>query len=111
MFNIIKRIFTLLLLAGLLGFALPAFAQNQSGIIAYAAVVDGVSQINLIDLNGNVVNISDGKGNDAYPAISPDGQLVVFASDRTSNWEIYVSDVSGGNVTQLTNNGFNNKYP
>src|SRR5438128_544535 len=111
MFNFTKRASTLLLLAGLMVFTLSAAAQDQSGMIAYTAVVNGVKQINLIDFNGNAVNISDGQGNDDYPSVSPDGQSVVFASDRTGSWQIYTADLNGGNVTQLTTNDYNNVYP
>jgi len=111
MFNFTKRAFTLLLLAGLIVFTIPAAAQDQLGKIAYTAVVNGVSQINLVDLSGNAVNISDGQGNDSSPSLSPDGQQVVFASDRTGNLEIYVAASDGTNMTQLTTNGYNNAYP
>ena len=41
------------------------------------------------------------------PEWSPDGGLITFMSDRDGDWEIFVMDSDGGNVTQLT---FNNDY-
>lgn len=42
---------------------------------------------------------------DDHPAISPDGKKVAFTSNRDerANWEIYVMDITGGNVRRLTN--------
>ncbi|MFB3829613.1 MAG: protein kinase, partial [Bryobacteraceae bacterium] len=40
---------------------------------------------------------------EGYPDISPDGKRIVFASDRTGNWEIWVSDPDGSKAVQLTN--------
>ena len=41
---------------------------------------------------------------DAYPLLSPDGSKILFESDRTGNWEIYVMNPDGKDVVQLTNN-------
>jgi TolB protein len=36
------------------------------------------------------------------PQLSPDGRRVAFASDRSGDWEIWVSDIYGTNPLQLT---------
>jgi Tol biopolymer transport system component len=36
------------------------------------------------------------------PAYSPDGKRIVFASDRTGSWELWVTDSEGSNPIQLT---------
>lgn len=38
----------------------------------------------------------------SYPHPSPDGSKVVFHSDRTGRSQIYVVDIDGGDVRQLT---------
>ena len=38
----------------------------------------------------------------AYPHPSPDGSRVVFQSNRTGTPQIYVMDIDGGNIVQLT---------
>ena len=42
---------------------------------------------------------------DAIPALSPDGQRVVFISDRSGETEIWVADAGGSNPIQLTSMG------
>jgi Tol biopolymer transport system component len=39
---------------------------------------------------------------DHEPRISPDGNRIVFSSSRTAHFEIWVSDLDGSNLTQLT---------
>ena len=39
---------------------------------------------------------------DAMPQLSPDGRRVAFTSDRSGEWEIWVSDIDRTNPLQLT---------
>jgi TolB protein len=41
-------------------------------------------------------------GTDTAPAISPDGQKVAFMSRRDNNWEIYIVNIDGSELTRLT---------
>ncbi len=41
---------------------------------------------------------------DTAPALSPDGRQVVFMSQREGNWDIYLINVDGSNLRQLTDN-------
>jgi Tol biopolymer transport system component len=45
------------------------------------------------------------------PQISPDGKRMAFASDRSGHYEIYVCDIDGRNVAQLTSMGVNARAP
>lgn len=47
---------------------------------------------------------------EAYPAVSPDGRYIVFASNRTGNSNIYRLDVSTGDQLQLTK-GMGEEFP
>ena len=49
--------------------------------------------------------------NDGYPMLSPDGKLILFESDRYGTSEIYVMDVDGKNLKQLTHNQFHDNSP
>lgn len=39
---------------------------------------------------------------DAYPAFSPDGQWIAFASKRNGGWDIFVAPADGGPAQQIT---------
>ncbi len=62
--------------------------------------------------DGNIIMMNpDGSGkttitntaNDLEPAMSPDGNRVVFMSERDGNQEIYVINTNGTGLTRLTN--------
>ena len=47
----------------------------------------------------------------SYPSPSPDGSQVVFQSNRTGRWELFVMGADGGDVRQLTNAPGDNVTP
>jgi TolB protein len=46
--------------------------------------------------------LTDGNWNDLAPAISPDGKLVAFASNRSGYYNLYLLDLASGQTTRLT---------
>jgi dipeptidyl aminopeptidase/acylaminoacyl peptidase len=54
---------------------------------------------------------ADGKGGSLDPAWSPDGSQVVFASNRGGTPELWVVNLDGGNLRQLTNDGRMARFP
>jgi eukaryotic-like serine/threonine-protein kinase len=56
--------------------------------------------------------ITSWAGFDCYPSLSPDGNSVVYASDRNGDFELYVKQLTaGGREMQLTSDGFENLQP
>lgn len=47
----------------------------------------------------------------AYPRWSQDGERVLFQSNRSGKWQLYVMDANGSNVQQLTQGDHNNNFP
>ena len=82
-----------------------AFTSNRTGNFeVYSMNPDGTGIVNLTN-NG----AQDGGGDRGAggPSWSPDGQRIAFDSTRTGPFEILAMDADGGNVTQLTNGGWN----
>jgi len=48
------------------------------------------------------VQLTTGDFDDREPSVSPDGTKVVFTSNRGGAWDLYLLDLSSGEVTQLT---------
>jgi Tol biopolymer transport system component len=82
-----------------------AFTSNRTGDYeVYSMKADGTGVVNLTNNGGQ-----DGGGDRRAggPSWSPDGAKIVFDSTRTGPFEIFSMDSAGGNVTQLTNGGWN----
>jgi Tol biopolymer transport system component len=47
-------------------------------------------------------NLTNNSAEDVFPAWSPDGSQIAFASDRDGNFEIYVMNADGSDVRRLT---------
>lgn len=78
-----------------------AFASDRSGPFSvYAQNVVGDTAVPLVS----------GPSNNATPVWSPDGTKLVFASDRDSNFEIYVR-LADGTEQRLTNHSADDFHP
>ena len=49
-----------------------------------------------------VTQVSNQSSYDTFPSLSPDGKLVVYASDRDGNWDIYLQRVNGQTAIKIT---------
>jgi len=68
-------------------------------------------EIYIMDPDGkNQINLTNNSDMDLIPSLSPDGKKILFVSDRKwapdnkedNNWDIFVMDVDGGNIKNLT---------
>ena len=73
--------------------------------IAFMAT-SGDSEIYIADLSeqGKITQITNNNFADRFPSFSPDGNWIVFHSDRDGNTELYKMRPDGSEVTRLTFN-------
>lgn len=63
------------------------------------------SEIILIEPDGsNAVNLTNHPSADKYGSWSPDGTKVLFQSNRSGNFQLFIIDIDSGELTQLTDN-------
>jgi TolB protein len=79
--------------------------------LAFYAGPRGDRDIYLVEVaSGKALRLTYG-GNNTAPCFSPDGMWLVFSSSRDGDHEIYVMKVDGTQVTQLTDNDYDDWQP
>ena len=92
----------------------PAWSPDGKQI-AFTSTRDGRPQIYVMPAPGGGPDanaggsaprrVSQGEAADFSPTWSPDGNWIAFASYRGGSTDLYMMDLSGGNVTRLTQTG------
>jgi TolB protein len=87
-------------------FGPPAYAADGKAIAAPRRVSPGGEanyDVWTMDARGRRLRpVAETFYNEIEPAWAPDGQTLLFASDRYDNWDILSSDLSGGKRRRLT---------
>ena len=79
---------------------------TPDGHIIYAARVGGNQDLWIMDKDGREQKqLTAEVGDNNWPTVTPDGQLVVFMSARTGIRHIWRMNIDGSNPRQLTNGG------
>lgn len=55
--------------------------------------------------------LTNSPGDDRYASYSPDGQYIIFESNRDGNWEIYIMNADGSHQKRLTRNDAEDRRP
>jgi TolB protein len=58
-----------------------------------------------VNINGEDLRILADQGDNENPHFSPDGNHIIFASNRTGQWDLYMMDLFGRNQRRLTTKG------
>jgi len=78
---------------------------------------DRRKHVYVVDLDGDVQQITDGDFEDDTPAWTPDGGRIVFSSLRSDDWDVelvnrlYVVDAAGGPPEQITGDDASCAWP
>lgn len=83
---------------------LPVWSRDSRSLIYTAKVGDSI-ELMRVHLDGQVTQLTLSKpGTRHYhPAVSPDGQSILFGSDRSGTMQLYVATLDGKNVRPITN--------
>ena len=94
--------------------------NGQQILFTEAMTVDNkvISEIYIMNKDGsNLINLLDNAANNVNPIWSPDGENIAFISISANQegilgniWDIYVMDVNGEKIQNLTNNENGNQY-
>ena len=107
---LLKRCLFLLPLALIV--ASDSTAQRFEKRIVFGSNRDGDWDIYSMDMNGdNLLQLTNHRTTDEYPAFSPDGRRIAFNSNRGLSPELYVMDSDGNNVIRLTHDSFPKSRP
>ncbi|MCE2496446.1 MAG: PD40 domain-containing protein [Flavobacteriales bacterium] len=84
------------------GDACPAEPERgASG--AYVWPIYDSFDIFVADLEGNILDtLIGGPGYDAEPTVSPNGDRIVFTSNRSGDLELYTCNIDGSDIVQIT---------
>ena len=87
---------------------LPVIVDNSGGqsvgVITFSMGEAGYQHLYAYHPNFlPITRLTDGQWDDNDPVISPDGSQLVFASNRSGTWDLYLWDLTANTLHQLTN--------
>jgi TolB protein len=99
--------------------AVSPFPRGLSGTLVFqsdarsATNPSGKNKIYTLNLSSGAVSAltTTGDWNDEEPRYSPDGNRIVFVSNRSGSYNLYLMDADGRNVSRLSEHAGNDRAP
>ena len=89
----------------------PSWGAGNASLY-YSSFVTGNWEIFRVDLaTGATVNMTNDPYADQHPRVSPDGNRVVFHTNRDVQFEIYVMNADGSDAHDISNDPADDRYP
>lgn len=80
-------------------------------LIAIAAARRDIAQIYLVELDGRIKKKITTMGSNNDPVFSPEGDRIIYVSNRDGDEELYLYTIANGEIEQLTNNTARDFFP
>jgi TolB protein len=80
------------------------------GKIAFQSDRTGNEDIFILN-NRELVQVTRNRAEDGYPVFSPDGEKLVFESDRSGKFELYCKDLQDQSLTKLFSSPTEDRHP
>jgi TolB protein len=81
----------------------PSISRDGSTLVFASTQHRNTSDIYVKQVNTKTVTqLTRDPAQDVMPAISPDGSMIAYCSDRSGNWDVFVMPVTGGKAFQIT---------
>ncbi len=77
--------------------------EAQPYVILYTKQMNRNDELYALNVGLGETRITNHPAKDSSPALSPDGETIVFTSERKGWWKIWKMDLRSGEVSQLTN--------
>ena len=89
------------------------FVSNDGQHVVFASTQHReTADIYIKDIFGRTVTrLTSSPAQDVMPALSPDGDYIAFASDRSGTWNLYMMPATGGQPVRLTDEATNDLHP
>jgi Tol biopolymer transport system component len=93
------------------GFSTMAVLDDSSLVFDESVSRAGLLAVSLDRAAAGTVALPASLGRDRQPAFSPDGERIVFSSNRSGNVDLWLMDRDGGNLRQFTDDTANDWDP
>lgn len=90
----------------------PSLSRDGKTLVFASTQHRPTSDIYIKSVNGRTVTqLTADPAQDVMPTLSPDGERVAFASNRSGSWDVYVMSVTGGQSVQVTSDPAQELHP